>query len=176
MPSDTNDAEVAARIFVSVVVSGQEVELAIGPRALAAELCLLALGESGISEDKEISDWELRRADGTLIEPGVKLSDAGVGHGHVVYMSPRAGAAGAREVANAAPPAPETKSFAELLEDYRALPMFQKQLAGHALYEHIVQCESIARKTEELGMEDLAERYRSNARAYLCAYNMLARA
>jgi len=74
---------------VTVIVSGTEKSLSIATQSRCVRLMEAALEAGGHRDDP--SAWEMRNADGYLIEPSVRLVDAGVFDGSVVYLSPRPG-------------------------------------------------------------------------------------
>lgn len=81
------------QINLNVIVSGQPVDLTIPPKSKVGVLADLALVESNnLGQHKE--SWEMRTADGALLEYGVRLADAGVIEGMDLYLSPKAGVGG----------------------------------------------------------------------------------
>lgn len=80
-------------ITVSVVVSGQATTIKVNVGQTAEHLVKEALRESG-NKGQPASEWELRSADGRLIDQSVEISAAGVVNGMTLFLSPRAGVGG----------------------------------------------------------------------------------
>ena len=83
----------AQNINVIVIVSGQETNVKINVHQKVENLVREALHNTG-NEGQAISEWELRTADGALIETSLRITDAGIVEGMRLYLSPRAGAGG----------------------------------------------------------------------------------
>jgi len=81
-------------LTVTVVVSGQGVQVTVNPSQKITQLIKKALQTSG-NKGQAGGDWELRTADGNLLDPGSRVADAGVTNGVTLYLSPKAGAGGA---------------------------------------------------------------------------------
>jgi len=80
-------------IHIEVVGSGTSCGFKITPQLTIGELAERCLNKSG-NAGQPIAEWEMRNADGHLLEHGVTLKDAGVVSGQTLYMSPRAGIGG----------------------------------------------------------------------------------
>lgn len=81
-------------IAVTVVVSGQPALIEIDPSATVEQLVKFSLEKTG-NRGQPSSEWELRSADGKLIEQTLTVKDAIIVRGSILYLSPRAGAGGA---------------------------------------------------------------------------------
>jgi hypothetical protein len=77
-----------------IVVSGQPVAVKENVHQTGEHLVREALRRSG-NEGQLPSDWELRKADGNLIDQTIPLGDSGILEGMTLYLSPAAGAGGA---------------------------------------------------------------------------------
>lgn len=80
-------------ITLTVIVSGQPVSIMVNPHQKVEHLIREALNESG-NKGQAPSEWELRTADGMLIDDGATIEDAGIVAGVTLYLSPKAGAGG----------------------------------------------------------------------------------
>ena len=80
-------------IDVIVVVSGQPEHIRVNVHQTLEQLVREALRESG-NEGQAPSDWELRLEDGSLLDQGLRVQDAGVIAGMTLFLSPKAGAGG----------------------------------------------------------------------------------
>jgi hypothetical protein len=80
-------------LTVVVVVSGQPTSVKTNVHQTIEKLVAEALKETG-NKGQPPSEWELRRADGGLIEQTLTIEAAGVIEGMTLYLSPRAGAGG----------------------------------------------------------------------------------
>jgi hypothetical protein len=80
-------------IEVIVVVSGQPERIRINLHQTLEHLVREALQRSG-NEGQSPSDWELRREDGTLLDQGQRVGEAGITEGTTLFLSPKAGAGG----------------------------------------------------------------------------------
>lgn len=83
----------SGNISTHVVVSGQATPITINQNQTAEHLVKEALRESG-NKGQPASEWELRTADGTLIEQALKIDAAGIRDGATLFLNPRAGAGG----------------------------------------------------------------------------------
>ncbi len=80
-------------ILVHVVVSGQPTAVKANIHQTVEHLVKEALKESG-NKGQAPSEWELRTADGTLIDQSLAIGAAGIVNGTTLFLSPRAGAGG----------------------------------------------------------------------------------
>ncbi len=80
-------------IKVTVVVSGQAVDVRVNVHEPVANLVRKALHESG-NQGQPPENWELRKTDGTLLDQSVTIAQAGITDGMTLFLSPRAGAGG----------------------------------------------------------------------------------
>lgn len=80
-------------ITITVVVSGQGVQVSVNPNQKVAQLIKEALHVSG-NKGQSGEDWELRTANGNLLDPDSKVADAAITEGITLYLSPKAGAGG----------------------------------------------------------------------------------
>lgn len=80
-------------IQVSIVVSGQPTDITANSNQLVEHLVKETLKTSG-NKGQPPSEWELRTADGTLIDQGITIDVAGIVNGMTLFLSPRAGAGG----------------------------------------------------------------------------------
>jgi len=78
-----------AKRTVTVIVSGQETRLTIDNGREVGLLSIKALILAGM-EPEQIG-WEMRDADGKLLEQGVRIRDYNIKNGQVLYLSPKAG-------------------------------------------------------------------------------------
>ncbi len=81
------------KIELSVVVSGQPVEVDVNPHQRIEHLIKEALRRSG-NVGRQDEDWELKREDGSLLDPQTTVGDAGLADGVRLFLSPRAAAGG----------------------------------------------------------------------------------
>ena len=79
---------------LDVVVSGQPTALKTNVHQTVEHLVHEALTRSG-NEGQPASAWELRRADGALVDQALTIEASGIAEGMTLYLSPRAGAGGA---------------------------------------------------------------------------------
>jgi hypothetical protein len=77
-------------MHLKIVVSGQGIEVVAARHRSIRLLIKDALLQSGNIRGA-LAEWELRTVDGRLLEPGVKLRDAGVSHCDTLFLSPRCG-------------------------------------------------------------------------------------
>ena len=82
-------------ITVQIVVSGQPISVKTNVNQFVEHLVKEALKESG-NKGQPPSEWELRTSDGTLVDQTLKVVAAGIVEGVTLFLSPRAGAGGAR--------------------------------------------------------------------------------
>lgn len=82
-------------MIVQIVVSGQPAGIKTNINQLVEHLVKEALKESG-NKGQPPSEWELRTSDGTLLDQTLKIGAAGIVEGMTLFLSPRAGAGGAR--------------------------------------------------------------------------------
>ena len=80
-------------ITLSVIVSGQPVGIKANLHQSIEHLVKESLQQSG-NKGQPPADWELRTADGRLLEQSVTFGAAGLVEGMTLYLSPRAGAGG----------------------------------------------------------------------------------
>jgi len=80
-------------INVKIVVSGQETTVKVNVHQRVENLVREALNQTG-NQGQAPDEWELRTADGALIDLSVRIADAGIVEGMRLYLSPRAGAGG----------------------------------------------------------------------------------
>ena len=80
-------------ISVQVVVSGQATNLTVNVQQSVEHLVKEALKESG-NKGQPASEWELRTADGTLVDQALRISAAGIANHAALFLNPRAGAGG----------------------------------------------------------------------------------
>jgi hypothetical protein len=80
-------------IDVQIIVSGQQTGIRTNINQLVEHLVKEALKASG-NKGQPPSEWELRTADGTLIDQTLKVGAAGILEGTTLFLSPRAGAGG----------------------------------------------------------------------------------
>jgi len=85
-PSENN-------ITVKVIVSGQPTSVTVNRHQKVEHLVREALNQTG-NKGQPPADWELRTADGALIEQNLTIDAAGIVDGMTLYLSPRAGAGG----------------------------------------------------------------------------------
>ena len=78
---------------VIVVVSGQSTTIRVNPHQSVEQLVKEALKESG-NKGQPPDQWELRTADGTLVDQGLNIGSAGIVSGTTLFLSPRAGVGG----------------------------------------------------------------------------------
>ena len=101
----------AHEITVTVVVSGARVGVTAKENEKVAHLIREALKEAGIPHPK-VEDWTLRSADGGgVIDPDLRVKDAGIADGATLFLDPDEGGGGEAVVAldppaDAEPPAP----------------------------------------------------------------------
>lgn len=81
-------------INLTIVVSGQPSSVKVNVHQKIEHVIAEALKESG-NKGQPASEWELRTSDGSLIDPGTTVGNAGLTDGMTLYLSPRAGAGGA---------------------------------------------------------------------------------
>ncbi|MFL5562031.1 MAG: DUF2604 domain-containing protein [Gemmatimonadaceae bacterium] len=81
-------------ISLIVVVSGQPTALKVNLHQTIDHLVHEALTRSG-NQGQPSSEWELRKADGALVEQALTVEASGLVDGMTLYLSPRAGAGGA---------------------------------------------------------------------------------
>ena len=82
-------------IDVQIVVSGQPTTIRTNLHQTVEHLVKEALRESG-NKGQPPAEWELRTSDGTLIDQALTVAAAGITNGMTLFLSPRAGAGGAR--------------------------------------------------------------------------------
>lgn len=82
-------------IDVQIVVSGQSTTIRTNLHQTVEHLVKEALKESG-NKGQPPAEWELRTSDGTLIDQALTVAAAGIADGMTLFLSPRAGAGGAR--------------------------------------------------------------------------------
>jgi hypothetical protein len=80
-------------ITLQVVVSGQPTEIKANLHQNIEHLVTEALRASG-NKGQPSSEWELRTADGTLIDQSIAIGASGISDGATLFLSPRAGAGG----------------------------------------------------------------------------------
>ena len=80
-------------ITVKVIVSGQPTSVTVNRHQKVENLVREALNQTG-NKGQPPADWELRTADGALIDQGLTIETAGIIDGMTLYLSPRAGAGG----------------------------------------------------------------------------------
>jgi Protein of Unknown function (DUF2604)/WXG100 protein secretion system (Wss), protein YukD len=85
-PSENN-------ITVKVIVSGQPTSVTVNRHQKVEHLVREALNQTG-NKGQPPADWELRTADGALIDQNLTIDAAGIVDGMTLYLSPRAGAGG----------------------------------------------------------------------------------
>jgi len=73
---------------VSIIVSGQKVELPVSKDQKIGRLCKEALAKVGFPTDE---DWEMRDSDGKLLEHDVRIYAYQIKGGQTLYLSPKAG-------------------------------------------------------------------------------------
>lgn len=78
---------------VTVVVSGQSTTIRVNLHQSVEQLVKEALKESG-NKGQPPDQWELRTADGTLVDQGLSIGSAGIVAGTTLFLSPRAGVGG----------------------------------------------------------------------------------
>jgi Protein of Unknown function (DUF2604) len=82
-----------SHITVKVIVSGQPTSVTVNGHQKVEQLVREALNQTG-NKGQPPADWELRTADGALIEQNLTIETAGIVAGMTLYLSPRAGAGG----------------------------------------------------------------------------------
>ena len=82
-----------SHITVKVIVSGQPTSVTVNSHQKVEQLVREALNQTG-NKGQPPADWELRTADGVLIEQNLTIEAAGIVGGMTLYLSPRAGAGG----------------------------------------------------------------------------------
>ncbi len=82
-----------SHITVKVIVSGQPTSVTVNSHQKVEQLVREALNQTG-NKGQPPADWELRTADGALIEQNLTIEAAGIVAGMTLYLSPRAGAGG----------------------------------------------------------------------------------
>ncbi len=80
-------------IEVVIVVSGQPTSVKVNLHQKVEQLVHEALNKSG-NEGQPPFQWELRKADGALIDQSTRVEEAGISDGATLYLSPMAGAGG----------------------------------------------------------------------------------
>ncbi len=80
-------------INVVVVVSGQSTTVEANIHQKVDHLVREALNQTG-NKGQPPGEWELRTADGALVDQGLTIEAARVADGVTLYLSPRAGAGG----------------------------------------------------------------------------------
>jgi hypothetical protein len=81
------------QLNVNIIVSGQTTGITINAHEKVEHLIKEALRNTG-NQGQPPGEWELRTADGRLLELGVSIEDAGITEGATLYLNPRAGAGG----------------------------------------------------------------------------------
>jgi hypothetical protein len=82
-------------ISVTVIVSGQPTTVKVNIHQTVDHLVREALNQTG-NKGQPPSEWELRTADGALIEQTLTIEAAGIVAGITLYLNPRAGAGGSQ--------------------------------------------------------------------------------
>jgi hypothetical protein len=80
-------------IELTVVVSGQPVRLKVNVGQTLEHLVHEALQKSG-NKGQPPSEWELRTADGTLLNQSLTVGAVGLKDGATLFLSPKTGAGG----------------------------------------------------------------------------------
>lgn len=78
---------------VTVVVSGQAVQVEIGHNQPVEHLVENALKKSG-NHGQAPDQWELRTESGQLLDQSAQVDDAGVRDGITLFLNPKTGAGG----------------------------------------------------------------------------------
>lgn len=81
------------KIDLVVVVSGEPIDVDVNPNQKAEQILREALRRSG-NEGRPLEEWELKREDGSLIDPSVRVSELGLADGTRLFLSPKASAGG----------------------------------------------------------------------------------
>jgi hypothetical protein len=80
-------------IDITVVVSGQNIKVTVNLHQKVSHLVDEALNNSG-NKGQPSGSWELRTADGTLIDQSLTIEQAGITDGITLFLNPHAGAGG----------------------------------------------------------------------------------
>jgi len=78
---------------LTVVVSGQAVQVTINHKKLVQDLVEKALKESG-NHGQAPDQWELRSESGELIDQSIQVDQAGIHDGITLFLNPKTGAGG----------------------------------------------------------------------------------
>ena len=78
---------------LTVVVSGQAVQVTVNHNQTVRHLVEKALHESG-NQGQAADQWELRTESGTLIEQSLQVDEAGLHDGITLFLNPKTGAGG----------------------------------------------------------------------------------
>ncbi|HEY3292824.1 MAG TPA: DUF2604 domain-containing protein [Candidatus Nanopelagicaceae bacterium] len=80
-------------IEVTVVVSGQPTTVKVNIHEKVENLVREALHQTG-NQGQPPGNWELRTADGIMIDQNLSIENAGIVEGMKLFLSPHAGAGG----------------------------------------------------------------------------------
>lgn len=81
------------KIDLIVVVSGEATEVDVNSNQKVEQVIREALKRSG-NEGRPIEEWELKREDGSLIDPEARVGSVGLVDGVRLFLSPKASAGG----------------------------------------------------------------------------------
>ena len=81
------------KIDLVVVVSGEPIDVDVNPNQKAEQIIREALRLSG-NQGRPLEEWELKREDGSLIDPSARVSDLDLVDGTRLFLSPKASAGG----------------------------------------------------------------------------------
>lgn len=78
---------------LTVVVSGQAVQVTVNRNQTVRHLVEKALHESG-NQGQAADQWELRTESGTLVEQSPQVDEVGLHDGITLFLNPKTGAGG----------------------------------------------------------------------------------
>jgi hypothetical protein len=81
------------KVEVTVVVSTKPVQVSAQPQWSVEQLIRHALDEAGKRSEKP-SDWELRTAEGVVLDQNMRLSQVPITSGVTLYLDPKIGGGG----------------------------------------------------------------------------------
>ena len=81
------------KVDLVVVVSGEPIDVDVNPNQKAEQIMREALRLSG-NQGRPLEEWELKREDGSPIDPSARVSDLGLVDGTRLFLSPKASAGG----------------------------------------------------------------------------------
>lgn len=94
MPAKSPKPEKPSKLEIVVIVNGQPVFVEAAPQAVLRTVIVHALEASGNSGQPP-DNWELRDAEGALLDPAKKIASYGFGPETKLFLNLKAGVGGA---------------------------------------------------------------------------------